>query len=138
MQYYDPKLKTLSRKLRNHSTLSEILLWNQLKSGKMLGYYFQRQKPISKYIVDFYCPLLSLVLEIDGESHRGRYKRDLERDEDLRRLGLHVLRFEDRDVKRDMGNVLTCIQNWIEKYEKSVSTRKRRKLTTRGNVENTE
>ena len=44
--YYNPKLKELARKLRKNMTLSEVLLWNQLKKKKMKGYDFHRQKPI--------------------------------------------------------------------------------------------
>ena len=66
MLHYDSKLKQRSRELRNYSTLAEVLLWNQLKHGKMLGYAFLRQSPIHKHIVDFYCPKLKLVIEIDG------------------------------------------------------------------------
>ena len=124
MQYYDPKLKSLSRELRKKSTLAEVLLWNQLKSSKMLGYSFQRQKPIYNYIVDFYCPKLQLVLEIDGESHREQFHKDRVREEDLLQLGLHVLRFQDRDVKKDMRNVLNCIQSWIEQREKTALSEK--------------
>jgi very-short-patch-repair endonuclease len=36
--YYNPKLKALARELRNNSTLSEVLLWNQLKARKAKGY----------------------------------------------------------------------------------------------------
>jgi very-short-patch-repair endonuclease len=125
MQYYDPKLKSLSRELRNKSTLAEVLLWNQLKSSKMLGYSFQRQKPIYKYIVDFYCPRLELVIEIDGESHREKFPKDRAREDDLVQLGMSILRFQDHDVKKDMRNVLDCIQNWIEQREKSVLSRKK-------------
>ncbi len=120
MQYYDPKLKSLSRELRNKSTLAEVLLWNQLKSSKMPGYSFQRQKPIYKYIVDFYCPRLELVIEIDGEIHGEQFLKDRAREEDLVQLGMSVLRFPDRDVKKDMRNVLNCIQNWIERHEKKI------------------
>jgi len=67
--YYNPKLKPLARKLRKDSTLSEMLLWNELKSSKMHGHQFMRQKPIGEYIFDFYCARLKLVFEIDGESH---------------------------------------------------------------------
>ena len=116
MLYYDPKLKQRSRELRNNSTLAEVLLWNQLKRSKMLGYPFLRQRPIHKYIVDFYCPKLKLVIEIDGDSHRNKFERDQTRQKDLEALGLSVVRFHDRDVKRDMANVLRCIQNWIEQH----------------------
>jgi very-short-patch-repair endonuclease len=123
MLHYDPKLKQRSRELRSHSTLAEVLLWNQLKRSKMLGYPFLRQRPIHKYIVDFYCPKLKLVVEIDGESHREKFARDQIRQKNLERLGLNVLRFHDRDVKRDMANVLRCIQNWIEQHGKESDQR---------------
>ena len=125
MQYYDPKLKSLSRELRNKSTLAEVLLWNELKSSKMLGYSFQRQKPIYKYIVDFYCQRLQLAIEIDGESHREQFLKDRTREEELVQLGLSVLRFHDHEVKKDMRNVLNCIQNWIELQEKTVVVNKK-------------
>jgi very-short-patch-repair endonuclease len=128
MQYYDPKLKSLSRELRNKSTLAEVLLWNQLQSNKMLGYTFHRQKPIYGYIVDFYCQRLELVIEIDGESHREQFQKDRAREEDLVQLGLQVLRFQDRDVKNDMKNVLNCIQNWIEQHGKKVVEEQRARL----------
>ncbi len=74
--YYNPKVKKLARELRNDSTLSEVLLWNQLKARKMRGYQFMRQKPIGEYIVDFFCSKLKLVIEIDGESHVDKYEQD--------------------------------------------------------------
>lgn len=66
---YDPKLKMLVRKLRNNSTLSEVLLWLELKGKQMKGYDFHRQKPIDNYIVDFFCHELMLAIEIGGISH---------------------------------------------------------------------
>lgn len=59
----------LARKLRKEMTFSEILLWNELKQKKMLGYDFDRQKPLDNFIVDFFCKELGLVIEIDGDSH---------------------------------------------------------------------
>ena len=102
MLHYDPRLKQLSRELRKNSTLAEVLLWNQLKGSKMLGYSFLRQRPIYKYIVDFYSPKLKLVIEVDGDSHRTNFESDQAHQRDLESLGLRVLRFHDRDVKHDM------------------------------------
>ena len=56
---YNKNLKEFSHKLRNNSTLSEVLLWDYLQAGKMLGYKFNRQKPLLNYIVDFYCKPLN-------------------------------------------------------------------------------
>lgn len=111
--YYNPKLIPLARKLRKDSTLSEVLLWNELKSSKIHGFQFLRQKPIGEYIVDFYCGKLKLVIEIDGESHRYKLTQDVERQEWLEKLGLTVLRFDDLEVKKDMKEVLDSLEKWI-------------------------
>jgi very-short-patch-repair endonuclease len=116
--YYNPKLKQLSRKLRNNSTLAEVLLWNELKGKKMKGYQFMRQKPIGNYIVDFYCSKLKLIIEIDGCSHNEKYEEDKTRQEYLENLGLTIMRFDDMIVKKEMDNVLLAIENWIENFEK--------------------
>ena len=100
--YYNPKLKSHAKELRKKGVLSEVLLWNQLKSRKMRGYQFMRQKPIGDYIVDFFCSKLGLVIEIDGESHDGRFRYDMERQKFIESIGLTVLRFNDDDVKRDI------------------------------------
>jgi len=116
---YNKHLKEYSRHLRNNSTLSEVLLWKHLSSKKMKGYTFNRQKPLLNYIVDFYCKELNLVIEIDGSSHDHKYDSDKSRQSELESNGLHFLRFEDKDVKRDIHNVLRTIEIWIEHHAKN-------------------
>jgi len=112
---YNPALKSLARNLRKNMTLSEVLLWNQLKQKQMMGFDFDRQRPIGEYIVDFYCKELSLVIEIDGDSHTYRYDYDEERQSSLEKKGVRFLRFDDLEVKKDMNNVLRVIVDWINK-----------------------
>ena len=119
--YYDPKLRALSRQLRKKRVRSEVLVWNHLKGRKMLGYQFTRQKPIGHYIVDFYCPALRLIIEIDGESHRERFEEDRDRQKDLEAIGLHLMRFTDRKVKQDMSNEPRCIEGWVEEKRRRSS-----------------
>lgn len=114
---YNKHLKKFSRKLRNNSTLSEILLWKKLSGKKMKGYSFNRQKPLLNYIVDFYCKPLNLVIEIDGESHNNKHEEDIHRQKELEAYGLKFLRFEDYEVKKDIENVLIAIEVWIEENE---------------------
>jgi very-short-patch-repair endonuclease len=87
----------------------------------MFGYQFARQKPIDHYIVDFYCPKLSLVVEIDGDSHRSKFRQDFERQRRLESAGFNFLRFQDREVKMDMPNVLRVIENWIKQHGKTTA-----------------
>lgn len=118
MLKYHPKLKDLARNLRNNSTLTEVLLWNQIKGKKLKGYRFNRQKPIGNYIVDFYCHELKLVVEIDGGSHNSKIDKDKKRQLELEEFGLTLLRFLDEDVKKDLDSVYRAIVYKIKQLEK--------------------
>jgi very-short-patch-repair endonuclease len=63
------------------------------------------------FIVDFYCPKASLVLELDGGQHFEveHGARDHERDGQLANIGLKVLRFDDRQVLMETEAVLQVI-----------------------------
>ena len=111
---YNLKLKSNSRILRSNSTLSEVLLWRKLRAGSMMGFKFNRQKPLGNYIVDFYCKPLNLVIEIDGSSHDNRYEQDCYRQKELVKSGLTVLRFTDLQVKKNINNVIRAIEIWID------------------------
>lgn len=75
----------------------ERMIWSLLRAQRM-GYKFHRQKPIGTYIVDFYAPDISLVIEIDGESHEETLEYDAKRTEYLNSLGIHVLRYTNQEV----------------------------------------
>ena len=79
----------------------------------MRGYDFYRQKPIDNFIVDFFCSELMLAIEIDGESHADKVEYDEQRQKHLESLGVHFLRFCDRDVKQNMAGVLETISGWV-------------------------
>ncbi len=112
----DRYLKELARKLRQNMTLGEVLLWQRLKRKQMRGYDFDRQRPIDRYIVDFYCKDLKLAIEIDGSSHDGEEAKinDEIRQERLESLGVIFLRFTDADVKQNMEMVVDSIELWID------------------------
>ena len=113
---YNPKLKILARGLRKRSTLGEVLLWKEIKSKK-LGYQFHRQVPIDNYIVDFYCHELMLAIEIDGLTHNFKYDLDGQRQDNLEDLGVHFLRFREKDVRSNLEGVVQAIREWIKAYE---------------------
>jgi very-short-patch-repair endonuclease len=110
---YNPKLKELARELRNNSTLSEVLLWRCLKGKQMLGYDFDRQKPMGNYIVDFFCNELMLAIEIDGCTHDYKMEEDRMRQERLETQGVRFLRFNDLDIKQNREGVVLAIEQWI-------------------------
>lgn len=115
---YNPKLKDLARKLRNDSTLGEVLLWNELKTKQYFEYDFHRQKPLLNYIVDFYCSELNLVIEIDGHyhNHEEKVEADRLRDLELTKYNLTVIRFSEMEVRKDIVNVLRTIERHVVEH----------------------
>jgi very-short-patch-repair endonuclease len=113
---YNPKLRILARQLRNNSTLSKVLLWNQIKR-KSLGYEFHRQVPIDDFIVDFFCHELLLVIEIDGSTHDYNFDYDNKRELILEKYGIRFVRFQDKDVKNGINDVIRSLENYISEIE---------------------
>ena len=108
--HYQKHLNSFARKLRRGGNLSEVILWNELKRDK-LGFRFLRQRPIGKYIVDFFCHVLNLAIEVDGSaSHDNKVERDQIRQEELELLGINILRFQDADVRYNLEGVVENIK----------------------------
>ena len=95
-----PILKAFRKMLRNKSTASEATLWKMLKNRQVEGLKFRRQSSIGNYIVDFYCPEIKHIIELDGASHDNYLaeEMDAKRDDELREKGYSILRFENRYV----------------------------------------
>ena len=77
--------KGLRRSLRKDGTRAEVALWKIIKGKKVAGLQFRRQFSVGNYILDFYCPILRLAIELDGGYHCDEeiYEKDLNRDETL-------------------------------------------------------
>jgi very-short-patch-repair endonuclease len=69
------------------------------------------------FIVDFYSHELQLAIEIDRDSHNQNYKYDIKRQVELEQYGVQFLRFDDKEVKRDISNVLRTLESWILKKQ---------------------
>jgi len=108
---YNQNLKFNSRILRCNLTIAEALLWSRVRRKQICNIQFYRQKPIGNYIVDFYAPRVSLIVELDGSQHYeyDHMQRDKERDAFLTSLGLKVLRFDNIQVVHSIENVLEVI-----------------------------
>ena len=115
MLKYNPNLKSRARPLRQNLTDSERALWQRLRGKQLAGVQFYRQKPIGDFIVDFYAPKAKLIIEIDGSQHMEPHhaERDRQRDEYLRCLGLMVLRFNSRQVLKEIEATMEFIYNTL-------------------------
>ena len=108
--------------LRNRMTHAEQILWDELRINEW-KLKFRRQHPISLYIVDFYCHRLKLVIEVDGSIHDNEEakKNDAKREQQLKSLGLSILRFKNDEVINNKKFVLEKIAETITNLNNSPS-----------------
>jgi len=103
--YYgaSPQIMEKATNLRHNMTEHESILWEFLCKNKVMGLKFRRQHPIYLFIVDFYCHLLKLVIEIDGDYHlRPEQKEyDYNRTGELENLGIKVIRFTNKQIENN-------------------------------------
>lgn len=99
-----------AEELRKFSTHEEEIVWGFL-SKIQLGVKFRSQHPIWNYITDFYCHSLKLVVEIDGGIHdRMDVKiNDEIRQADIESLGIHILRFNNQEVRHNIQALINSL-----------------------------
>ncbi|MES2559997.1 MAG: DUF559 domain-containing protein [Bacteroidota bacterium] len=116
--YYAPYLKDFARQKRNTPTKGEAELWRHLKGDELSGVDFHRQKPIGKYIADFYSHDVLLVIEVDGASHYSvdMLFKDAKNTEHIENIGITVLRFTDEEVLENTASVLQAIRDYIIRF----------------------
>lgn len=108
----EKQLITYSRQLRSNQTNAEKLLWQKLRK-RQLGVRFQRQYVFdNKYIVDFYCASLKLIIEINGGQHNDNHQDDI-RDNYIKKRGCKILRFWNNDILENIEGCLSQITNLI-------------------------
>lgn len=110
---YNSDLVPRAKELRQNMTPAEKKLWYEyLRSFK---FRVLRQRPIDRFIVDFYCPKMKLVIEVDGDSHFSDEGKayDEERTQQLEGYGLKVVRFTNREVLQEFESVCEAIQALI-------------------------
>ncbi len=116
------KNKNIRKVLRQNMTKPEIILWSYLKGKQFQGYKFRRQQGIGNYIVDFYCPKLKLVIELDGEQHSEQENivYDKIRTNYLNSLNIKVLRYWNNEIYKNLDGVIEDIMFNISTSEVEV------------------
>lgn len=110
---YGDYLTWAAKNNRKKEIESEKILWNKLLRKKYLGYKFTRQKPIQRFIADFYCSELSLIIEVDGGSHLIKKETDILRDKYLKCCGIQTLRIDNDDVLNNIEKVEKIIRELL-------------------------
>ena len=106
-----PQTIANARRLRRALSPPEARLWVRLRQRAPGLPTFRRQHPIGPYVLDFYCAMARLAIEIDGMSHDvgGRPERDLRRDAWLATRGVTVMRIAAGDVMRALDETVDSI-----------------------------
>ena len=111
---YDNGLNEKARENRRNPTPAEKKLWFEALQGRRLsGLKFTRQKPLDRYIVDFYCAELMLAIEIDGDSHDAQARYDEARTRRLNALGVEVVRYANAEVMNNVEGVCVDLQKRV-------------------------
>ncbi|HEX6846100.1 MAG TPA: endonuclease domain-containing protein [Chitinophagaceae bacterium] len=124
---YNKNLQPYANKLRKEMTKAEACLWKYiLKARQLNGYQFRRQRTVLKYIADFMCMELMLIIEVDGITHHWEETmiKDKKKQGDLEAAGFTVLRFTDEEVLKNINSVHAFLVEWIIRKENSRSTPK--------------
>lgn len=114
---YDPSLTILARELRERRTRAEAIFWQTVRDRNIRGYKFRRQKPILWYIADFYCAELKIVIEIDGGVHHEMKGQDKHRTEELKKLGINVIRYTNEQIIKELPRVIRHLEAIIDFIE---------------------
>ncbi len=114
--YNNKLLLERRRKLRESTTNAETVLWNAIRNKQLNGLKFWRQYSVGPYILDFYCPKLRLVIELDGAHHANTKTKnsDQERTLNLESLNIHVLRFWNHEVLSNLTEILKTIAQYAK------------------------
>lgn len=104
-----PGAHARARDLRRNMTDAERKLWRILRLRQVNGHKFRRQVPLGRYIADFVCHEVRLIVEVDGGQHDLSSSFETERTEFLEKEGYRVLRFWNNDVLANLDGVYDVI-----------------------------
>ena len=102
---YMADLTHMAKNNRHNPTEAENIIWQKLLRYEKTGYKFSRQKPINRFILDFYCSKLNLAIEIDGGTHNKKKENDNLRDLFLFKIGVETIRFTNEEILTDLEKV---------------------------------
>lgn len=110
-------LKQRRKNLRIRSTHTEKILWQDLRRKKILGLKFYRQYSIGNFILDFFCPKISLAIELDGITHEfpNVQENDRKKNQFLKENKIQLLRIKDKEFLSDYMKIINQISDIAKK-----------------------
>ena len=108
--YNDQLQKFRRRQLRKNPTREERILWQEVRGKKIGNVRFHRQYSVGPYILDFFCPVFRLAIELDGNQHVDAKEYDTEREAFLKEKEITTIRFWNEEVFKNLPGVLEKIR----------------------------
>lgn len=102
-----------AKKLKASQTIPERMLGAALR--EKYADLFLAQWAIGEFVVDFYCPLMLIAVEVDGPSHRraATVARDELQEGSVEALGGVTIRFSNDEVTADRAAVVDRIHRVV-------------------------
>jgi len=119
LKYLD-ELRKIARQYRNNPTKTEKIFWDKVLQYDKIKYRFLRQKPINRFILDFYCSKLLLAIEIDGDSHKNKKYLDTQRDLFLEKYQIKTIRYTNDQVLNELNKIRADLNKIIKEREKII------------------
>lgn len=96
---------------KDNPTSSEQRLLTAL-TQELPNLEFQFQVVMVPFIVDFVSLIKKVVIEVDGNSHDGRFDSDETRQRDLERDGYSFIRFTNNEVMNSIDQVVSDVRKF--------------------------
>lgn len=110
MSKYREDLTKKAKERRKNPVAGERWVWQELRQFRKAGLVFRREQPFGRYIIDFYCSKLKLVIEIDGLSHHVDCNSDVSRDAWLKSEGVAILRFSSPKNRKAATEIAAVVE----------------------------
>jgi len=105
-----PVVRHQARENRKAPTRSEELFWRALRNRQFAGQKFRREQPVGRFILDFYCAVHRLAVEVDGGIHLRQKEADQIRQQAIESLGIRFVRVSAELVETNVEAALKQIE----------------------------
>ncbi len=113
------KLIAFVKENRSNPTKEEEKIWELIRNRQVKNAKFRRQHIIDRFIPDFVCLELNLIIEIDGLIHslEDNIISDEARTKRLNELGFEVVRFTNEEVNSNIETVISKLEKIISEKQ---------------------
>jgi very-short-patch-repair endonuclease len=109
----------IAKSLRKCMTPAEKAFWEKVRNNAF-GLKIRRQEAFVfgayRYVTDFYCPALKLIIEIDGDIHEDEEIKEMDefRKDIFKHMGYKIIRFTNEEIEKNIEKVIASLKQYIK------------------------